>query len=144
MGRDGGKHAALPLSLVEVFERACPVYMFYGMSYEQYWDGDVSAHKAYREAHKLRMKEKNSFAHIQAAYFYEALCDASSLFRGMKPSRPQEFRKEPYDLFDDDRRRREEEEARAKYEAIKDKVAAFAKAFNEKRHEEREVDGNAG
>lgn len=144
MGGVGGTNAAPPLSLVGVFEKVCPAYMSYGMTYEQFWDGDVSAHKAYREAHKLRMKEQNTFAHIQAAYIYEALCDASSLFRGMKPSKPQKFRDAPYDIFPEDAARREEEERRQQYEHIREKVAAFAKAFNEKRHEEREVDGNAG
>ena len=132
------------MSLVEAFENVCPAYMAYGMTYEQFWDGDVSAHKAYREAHKLRMKERNTFAHIQAVYVYEALCDAASLFRGMKPSKPQAFRKEPYDLFPEDAARREEEEQRKRYEHMREKIAAFAKAYNEKRHEEREVDGNAG
>lgn len=117
--------------------------MSYGMTYDQFWDGDVSAHKAYREAHKLVLKEKNAFMHIQAAYFYEALCNASSLFRGLKPSRPQEFRKEPYDIFAEDAKRKAEEEQKQRYERIKEKVAAFAKAFNEKQ-QEREVDANAG
>ena len=142
MGGVGGTYAAPPSSLLEVFAMACPVYLSYGMTYEQFWDGDVSAHKAYREAFKIRMRERNTFMHLQAAYFYEAMCDAASLFRGMKPSKPQPFRKEPYDIFEDDRKRREAEEARERYERIKAKVAAFAKAFNEK--QEREVDGNAG
>lgn len=82
--------------------------------------------------------------HIQATYFFEALCDASSLFRGLKPSKPQDFRKEPYDIFAEDAAQREEEEQRQRYEHIREKVAAFAKAFNAKKHEEREVDSNAG
>lgn len=118
--------------------------MSYGMTYEQFWDGDVSAHKAFREAHKLRIKEQNAMMHIQATYIYEALCDASSLFRGMKPSKPQVFRKEPYDIFAEDAARREEEEQRQRYDHIREKVAAFAKALNEKNHKEREVDSNAG
>ena len=120
------------------------MYLSYGMTYDQFWDGDVCAHKAYREAHKLKMRERNQFAHIQAAYIYEALCDSASLFRGMKPSKPQSFRKDPYDIFPEDIKRREEEEERQRYERIRDKVAAFAKAFNEKKHEEREVDSVGG
>lgn len=144
MGGVGGTNAAPPLSLMAAFERACPTYMLWGMTYEQYWDGDVSAHKMFKRAAKLRRKQTNEDAWLQGAYIYEALCAASSLFRGMKPSRPQKFREEPYDIFEEDRKRREEEAARAKYEAIRDKVAAFAKAFNEKRNlKESEVDGDA-
>ena len=61
----GGKNAAPPLSLVEVFEKACPVYISYGMTYEQFWDGDVSAHKAYREAEKLRIRKRNQERWLQ-------------------------------------------------------------------------------
>lgn len=117
--------------------------MSYGMTYEQFWDGDVCAHRAYREAYKIRLREQNSMAHIQATYIYEALCCASSLFRGMKPSKPHTFRKEPYDIFPEDIRRRKEEEQRVRYERMREKVAAFAKAFNAKKHEEREVDSDA-
>ena len=116
--------------------------MMFGMTYEQFWDGDVSAHKMFRRAAKLRKKQKNEEAWLQGAYIYEALCAASSLFRGMKPSRPQSYRDRPYDVFEEERKRREEEEQRAHYEKMREKVAAFAKAFNEKRNE-REVDVNA-
>ena len=115
--------------------------MLWGMTYEQYWDGDVSAHKMFKRAAKLRRKQTNEDAWLQGAYIYEALCAASSLFRGMKPSKPHKFREEPYDIFEEDSKRREEEAARAKYEAIRDKVAAFAKAFNEKRNSKSEEVG---
>lgn len=144
MGRVGGKNAALPLSLTSVFEEACPLYLLYGMTYEQFWDGDVSAHKAFREAFKMRKRAENSLAYLQAVYFFEALCDASPLFRGMKPSKPKMFRDEPYEIFQEDRIRKEEKEARERYERIKRNVAAFAKARKEKTDKEREVEENAG
>lgn len=114
--------------------------MSYGMSYEAFWDGDVSAHRAYREAERLRLKQHNQDAWLQGVYFYEALCAASSLFRGMKPSRPQKYRDKPMDVFEDDRKAREEAEQRERYFHMKDKVAAFAKAFNTKRKEGVGVD----
>ena len=141
MGRDGGTNAALPLSLVDAFTKACPVYMSYGMTYEQFWDGDVCAHKAYKEAAKLLIKRQNEQAHLQGAYIYEALAAVAPLFRGMKPSRAQAYRKEPYDIFAEDAKRREEEEQRKRYVNIKDKVAAFAKAFNDKRKSKNEEVG---
>ena len=138
MGRDGGKNAALPLSLMKAFETACPYYMSYGMTYDQFWYGDVCAHKAYKEAAKLKMLRENEQAHMQGAYIYEALAAVAPLFRGMKPSKPQPYRKEPYDIFPEDARRREEEEEKNRYERIRDKVAAFAKAFNEKRNNNKD------
>lgn len=119
--------------------------MAYGMTYDQFWDGDVSAHRMFIKAEKLRMKRKNEDAWLQGMYFYEALCCSSSLFRGLKPSRPQAYRKEPYDISDEDRKKREEAEARENYLRMKDKVAAFAKAFNDKRSgKTEEVSADAG
>ena len=112
--------------------------MLYGMTYEQFWDGDVCMHKAFKEAAKLRKKQTNEDAWLLANYFYEALCATSSLFRGMKPSRPQKFRDKPYDIFEEDRKRTEEEEQRARYERVREKVAAFAKAYNENRKKSNE------
>ena len=123
------------------FEKACPMYMLWGMTYEQFWDGDVKAHKCFRKAAKLRRKQENENMWMQGAYIYEALCAASSLCRGMKPSRPQKYRDAPYDIFEEDRKRREEEERKAQYERMREKVAVFAKAFNEKRNSKSEEVG---
>lgn len=119
--------------------------MSYGMTYEQFWEGDVCAHKAFREAEKIRIRRQNEQAHLQGAYIYEALAAVAPLFRGMKPSKPQPYRKEPYDMFAEDAKRREEEEEKSRYEKIKEKVAAFAKAFNDKRKsKDEEVGVDAG
>ena len=148
MGRVGGKNAALPLSLYELFERACPAYLNMGMTYEQYWDGDVSAHTAYREAEKLRIRDKNFQAWLQGMYVYEAIADLAPALKAFAKGRSRPYAKEPYTLFEDDKRRKEEEEQRRKYERIKEKVSAFAEAFNAKRKEkestENGVENDAG
>lgn len=119
------------------------MYMVYGMTYGQFWDGDVSAHKAFRKAEKLRRQKNNEMAWLQGAYFYEALCSSASLFRGMKPTRPQKYRTEPYDISAENKQKREEKEAKARYEIMRSKVEAFAKAFNEKQNN-KEVSEDAG
>lgn len=128
---------------MSAFEEACPLYLLYGMTYEQYWDGDVSAHRTFRKADQLRIKRQNEMAWIQGAYIYEALCNSASLFRGMKPTRPQKYRSEPYDLSEEDKQKREEKEARARYDMMRSKVEAFAKAFNEKQ-QTKEVSKDGG
>lgn len=144
MGRVGGKNAALPLSLMSVFERACPQYLAIGMTYEQFWDGDVLAHKAFREAHKLRVMEANQLAWLQGMYFYEALLDATPYFKAFSKGKPVPYAKEPYDLTKKEREEREEREARERYERIKAGVAAFAKAQKERRNKESEKQGGDG
>ena len=146
MGDVGGLAAASPLSLMSVFEKACPNYMAMGMSYDQYWDGDVSAHKMYAKAEKQRIITQNRMAWLQGLYVYEAIIDATPYFKAFSKHKPKPFVEQPYDIFPDEAQRRKEKEERERYEHIKGKVASFAKAFNEKRKENemKGVEDNAG
>ena len=127
-----------------VFENACPHYMAMGMTYSEFWDGDVSAHKAFRKAKKLRISEQNQMAWIQGMYVYEAISNLAPALKAFAKGRAKPYPKEPYDLFEDERKAREEREERLRYERMKAKVEAFAKAFNEQRNSKRnEVDGIA-
>lgn len=146
VGRVGGKIAALPLSLTTVFENACPHYLAMGMTYEQFWDGDVCAHKAYREAKRIRINEENRNMWLQGLYFYEALLDVGQYTKAFSKAKPRPYRDAPIDLFEEERKEREENERRKRYERIKEKMQAFAKQHNERRHEsemKEEVDDNA-
>lgn len=138
--------AASPLSLMSAFEDACPIYMSFGMPYEQFWDGDVFAHRMYREAEKQKMIAKNKMLWLQGMYIYEALLDVGRYTKAFSKAKPAPYLKEPYDLFEEEKRRREDREQKARYEKMKRKVQEFAKAFNEKRHniENKEVDDDAG
>lgn len=76
--------------------------MAIGMTYEQYWDGDVRSVKAFLEAEKLRRKRQNEQAYIMGAYIYEALCDVSPLFLDLnKKKKPIPYRKEPFGLSEE-------------------------------------------
>jgi len=121
---------------MDVFERACSTYINFGMTYDQYWDGDVGAHRQYREAHKKRLTEANMMAWLQGRYFYDAICAASPLINAFsKNKKALDYHKYPFDLFEEDRKKREEAEKRKKYERMKEKVAMFAAEFNKKRKE---------
>ncbi len=58
----------------------------------------------YQEAEKKRVERDNWMAWMQGMYIYEALCDASPIFRdfGKKGTKAVPFRNEPYKLFKDD------------------------------------------
>ena len=126
-------------SYSEVFEQLCPYYMSIGMSYDEFWDGDVFRVKAYRKAHELRDKRRNQELWLQGMYFYEALCDASPLFRfTMKKGsiKPEPYVKEPYPITEADVREREMREARKKEERLKAEFAAFAERMRKKMPQE--------
>ena len=84
--------------------------MAIGMSYDDFWNGDVSMVKAYRLSYELKEKRKNQELWLQGMYFYEALCDASPLFRfSMKKGiiKPEPYLKEPYPITASEVRERE-------------------------------------
>lgn len=107
----------------------CPHYMSIGMTYDEFWDGDVRLTEVYRKADELREKRRNRELWMQGLYIYEALCDASPLFRfTMKKGsiRPEPYVKEPYPLTQAEVREREEREAKLREERMKAEFARFA------------------
>ncbi len=109
--------------------------MSIGMSYDEFWNQDVSKVKAYRKADELRNKNRNFEFWLQGMYFYEALCDASALFRftmGKKTVKPEPYVKEPYPITVAEQREREERKARETEERIKAEFAALAERMRNK------------
>ena len=113
--------------------------MSIGMSYDEFWSGDVSIVKAYRKAYELQEKRRNQELWLSGMYFYEALCDASPLFRfSMKKGiiKPEPYLKEPYPITAAEVRAREEREAKQIEERIKAGFAAFAEQLRKKMPQE--------
>ena len=136
---EGNEQGLTSQSYTEVFDQLCPHYMSIGMTYDEFWNGDVSMVKAYRKAYELREKRRNQEFWMQGMYFYEALCDASPLFRfTMKKGtiRPEPYVKEPFPITEAEVREREEREARKKEERLKAAFAAFAERMQAKMSKE--------
>lgn len=109
--------------------------MSIGMSYDDFYNGDVNMVGAYRKAQELREKRNNAELWLQGMYFYEALCDASPLFRLSLTKgivKPEPYVKEPYPITQAEVREREEREAKAKELRMKAAFAAFAESVRRK------------
>lgn len=118
------------LSIDEFFELMCPVYMSWGMSYEEYWHGDVNLVKYYRKAHELKLREQNAHAHKQGMYIYEAFLIAlNRSFGNTKESYP----KLPYPMTEEEAEQRREEEKRQAYEQSIEDFKAMVEEFNSKK-----------
>lgn len=112
--------------------------MSYGMTYRQFWQGDVAAHKQYRKAYELKRVQENTMLWLQGRYVYEAICATAPILRAFSKARvPNDYLKEPFDITAEQRKARAEREARERYERIQRNVAAFAKVFNAEREKER-------
>ena len=78
---------------------------------------------------------RQSCEHPTAEVVYEALCDASPLFRlSMKGGvvKPEPYVKEPYPVTEAEVRERERREAKLKEERLKAEFAAFAERMRQK------------
>lgn len=121
--------------------------MSIGMTYSEFWDQDVAMVRAYRKADELRKRRQNEIIWLQGMYIYEALCDASPLFRtsfSKKMVKPEPYAKEPYPITEAEIREREEREARLAQERIKAEFAAFAARMQKKMPQEAHPDTKGG
>ena len=77
--------------LYKQFEKLCPYYISIGMTYEQFWYGDVTMTKMYLEAYKMKEKreiEKSKWiTWEQGLYVYEAICNVSPVLRAFSKAK---------------------------------------------------------
>ena len=69
----------------------------YGMSYEQFWEGDPWMVKSFAEKHLLERKMKNEEMWIHGAYMLEAVSVA--LANGFSKHR-EKYLEKPFEIFD--------------------------------------------
>ena len=116
----------------EIFYEQFPFYLSIGMTYEQYWEGDSSLVKYYRDAFLLQKDRKNEELWLQGMYIYEALCDVSPILRAFvkKGTKPIEYSTRPYAITEKEIEKRKQEKLKAAYDKIKAKMSSFAVKFN--------------
>jgi len=96
------------------------------MTYEQYWYGEIRLAKAYADAERFRLEQREYDLWLQGAYFREALQSALSVseFFRAKGARPTPYRKEPFGVWK--HRDPQEEAARKKKQAEAERLRAVA------------------
>lgn len=102
-------------SLTQLFENLCPIYMSYGMSYDEYWHGDAYIVKYYKEAYKLKLQAQDENNWMQGMYVYEAILDCSPILHAFskKGTKPLQYATKPY-LIDKFRKKTKQEIEREK------------------------------
>lgn len=105
------------------------------MTYDEFWEGDVKRTVAYRKADEIRRRQQNQFAWLQGRYIYDALCEASPLFRmsfSNKRISPAEYTKEPYPVTENERQEREERKRKEEMERLKMAFMQFSSGIAKK------------
>ena len=101
-----------------------------GMTYEQFWDGEVELAPAYRRADEIRRKRKNEELWLQGVYVAHALsATVGNMFsKGTK----NEYPTEPIPITAAEQQERKEREQKARMERIKAAFVAKALRMNAK------------
>lgn len=110
---------------VEIFNTYFPVYLSYGMSYSEYWEGDPNLAIAYRKAHEINLRRKNEELWLQGVYMRYAM---SSVMDGKKCPYPTE----PLAITPQEIREKKEREAKARFDKMKAMMNMAQKQLNRK------------
>lgn len=118
--------------------------MSLGMSYEDFWHGDVALVGVYRKADELKRQRQNEVLWTQGLYIRDALlCTVGNMLAGKKGNKF-DYPKEPYAITATEIREREEREARLRQERMKAEFAAFAERMRKKMPVEAHPDSKGG
>lgn len=109
--------------LTSVFNDMCPIYMSYGMTFDEFWYGNSSLCRVYMEAYKLKQKALDEQLWLQGFYVYNALnCVAPVLHafakQGTKPlpylkspiTQTQEYKEQKDEISEEEKQRQIENE----------------------------------
>lgn len=84
-------------SLSKFFEKYCPIYLSYGMSYDSFWYGDIYETYFYKKANELYIRRMDEFMWQMGSYIYEAILDCSPILRPFsKEKKPLPYSDKPY------------------------------------------------
>ena len=101
--------------MTEIFDQMCPMYIVYGMTWEQYWLGEPWIAEAYREAHILRRKMRNEELWLMGLYNQSAVgAVVASAFGKHKV----DYVSRPFDIFPKTKIEKKEEERNTKMKLI--------------------------
>lgn len=101
---DAAEAVQEPPSDEELFNELCPYYMALGMSYDEYWNGDPSAVRAYLLAEEYRKAMRNEEMWRQGLYNYGAVKAVIEAFGwglgGGKGAKPKPYLDNPIPVTD--------------------------------------------
>lgn len=121
---DGGEGLPeTPVSCRKGFDKAFPIYLAMGMSYDEFYCKDHTLVIAYREAYKRKCEEKNRDMWLQGLYVYEAISRVSPLLIPFnKHPKPMPYLDKPFPIMGKENNEEEQQKA------VADKGFAYMQA----------------
>lgn len=118
----------------KAFDELCPFYLSIGMSSAEYWEGDPSLPRYFREAFKMRQDRENERAWLYGLYVYDAVISAMTHLNSNKNSH-KAYASKPYAFGSEDVEQEKQEkvvEAQAQAEVwLKSWASATQKQFKQ-------------
>lgn len=109
-----------------MLEKDCPYFMSIGMTYDQYWHGDVHMARAFYRAEKLRQEQRDADAWLIGSYVGRAIDSTISNAFRKQGATPQKYPDMP-DLMK--KRLEEQQKKNGKSEEEQEQEAMFAEAY---------------
>lgn len=98
------------LTFNEVFHTYLPIVVTWGMTPDQFWNGEMYLAAVYREAHELKLKERNFDHWLQGVYTYVAIAKNAPVLNALsKATRPDEYLEKPIDIYTTEQERKQAE-----------------------------------
>lgn len=111
------------VSYTKCFEQFCPIYMSYGLSYEDFWYGDVFKAKYQREAYKLKMRHEDELLWEQGMYIYEAILQCSPILHPFsKATKPLPYTEKPHTIEIEEQEKEENKQQMIENERLKAQI----------------------
>ena len=86
----------------EFFDKMCPYYMLYGMTYDEFWEGDIWMAPIYKKYYELKIEEHNQFLHLAGQY--------NMLAYAATQDKKNKYPKQPFPITPSEAKRRKEAE----------------------------------
>ena len=137
-----GHNSSLPhFTYTERFYEMFPYYLSIGMTSEQYWEGDCTLVKYYRQAEELRNEKRNQELWLQGMYIYEAICDVAPILHAFakKGTKPHPYSTKPYAISDKQIKQEREEKERKLVEKGKKFMEAMMLSNNKRFKEQSQT-----
>jgi hypothetical protein len=100
--------------------------MSIGMTYDEFWNQDVTMVRAFRKADELNRKRQNEILWMQGLYIRDALLSTVGNMFSDKSATPIEYPKEPYSVTAEQVEEKKEREQKSMEERMKADLFALA------------------
>lgn len=108
--------------------------MSFGMSYDQFWNGDVEMAAAYRKAHEIELDEQNDLMWLNGMYVYNAIAALAPALKAFAKGRARPYMEHPFG-YEEKQRKIEMEDRRKRERDTREKARTmmeiWAVNFNE-------------